>query len=102
MIKSQNEDNQNNDEDDPIFNFGCPPATNFRIKFCYPVKLVGGRNKPVVTVCEPAVVDSVPSSPAGPPPPLSSYGQPQVLCYPSASLESKRCLDISYNVTFCI
>ena len=36
IIRYQNEDNQNNDEDNQIFNFGCPPTTNFRIELCYP------------------------------------------------------------------
>ena len=26
---------QQYDEDDQIFDFGCPPTTNFRIEFCY-------------------------------------------------------------------
>ena len=35
---NQSEADQNNDEDNQIFNFGCPPTTNFRIEFCYPVQ----------------------------------------------------------------
>ena len=31
-----NERDQNNDEDDQIFNYVCPPTTNFQIKFCCP------------------------------------------------------------------
>ena len=27
---------QSNNEDNKIFNFGCPPTTNFPIEFCHP------------------------------------------------------------------
>ena len=46
IIWYSNEGNQIYVEDNQISNFGCPPTTNIRFEFCYPVpsQLVTGNN----------------------------------------------------------